>query len=106
MVTFDQFKAMEIRIAKVVACEDHPNADKLYIVTVETGVDTRKVVAGIKEHYTKEELIGKQVVVIMNLETATIRGSESQGMILATKDEGKLAILVPEKEVTVGSKVS
>lgn len=106
MITFDQFKQMDIRIAKITACEDHPNADKLYVVTVETGKETKKLVAGIKQHYSKEELLNKQVVVITNLEAATIRGVESEGMILATKDGEKLAVLVPEKEVKTGSPVS
>jgi len=106
MVTFKQFKSMDIRIAKITAVEEHANADKLYVVTVEIGTESRKVVAGIKGHYTKEELVDKQVVVITNLEPATIRGVESQGMILATKDGEKLAVLVPEKPVAIGSPVS
>ena len=106
MIKFEQFKQMDIRIAKITAVEDHPNADKLYIATVDTGGKTKKLVAGIREHYTKEELINKEVVVLDNLEPATIRGVQSEGMILATKDGEKLAILVPEKEVKVGSPVS
>lgn len=106
MVKFDQFKQMDIRIGKIVEIIDHPNADKLYIATVETGDATKKLVAGVKEHYTKEELLNKQVVILNNLEPATIRGVQSEGMILATKDGGKLSILIPEKEVKVGSPVS
>ena len=106
MITFDQFKAIDIRIARIVSAEDHPDADKLYVLTVEVGEGTKKLVAGIKEHYTKEELVNKEVVVVNNLKPATIRGVQSEGMALATKDGGKLALLVPEKEVTVGSPVS
>jgi len=106
MINFDQFKAMDIRIAKIVACEDHPDADKLYIVTVEIGEGTKKAVAGVKPFYKPDELIGKQVVFLNNLEPATIRGAKSEGMILATKDGDKLAVLVPEKEVKTGSPVS
>ena len=106
MITFDQFKAIDIRIARIVSAEDHPNADKLYVLTVEVGEGTKKLVAGIKEHYTKEELVNKEVVVVNNLKPATIRGVQSEGMALATKDDGKLALLVPEKEVKVGSPVS
>jgi methionyl-tRNA synthetase len=106
MVTFEQFKAMDIRIGKVMEAVDHPNADKLYILTIELGGHTKKIVAGIKEHYTKEEVVNKQVVVMANLEPATIRGVQSEGMALATKDGEKLALLVPEKEVKVGSPVS
>ena len=106
MITFDQFKAMDIRIAKVTAVEEHPNADKLYVVSLEAGDQAKKVVAGVKQFYTKEELIGKHVVLLNNLEPATIRGVQSEGMILATRDEERLTVLVPEKEVKAGSKVS
>ena len=106
MITIDQFKQMDIRIAKITAAEDHPNADKLYVLTVETGEGVKKLVAGIREHYTKEELINRQAVIINNLEPASIRGQRSDGMILATKDGEKLAMLVPDREVTVGSPVS
>ena len=106
MINFDHFKAMDLRIAKVTNVEVHPDADKLYVVTVDTGDGTKKAVAGLKEHYSPEELMGRGVVFLNNLEPATIRGVVSEGMILATKDQGKLSILVPEKEVTVGSPVS
>ena len=106
MITFKQFKEMDIRIGRIKAVEDHPNADKLYVLDVETGEKTKKLVAGIKEHYTKEELLNKEVVVLNNMEPATIRGVASEGMVLATKDGEKLAVLVPEKEVKVGSPVS
>ena len=106
MITFDQFKAMDIRIAKIIACDDHPNADKLYVLTVNAGSETKKLVAGVKMHYSKEELINKEIVLLNNLEPATIRGVESHGMALATKDGEKLALLIPEKEVKVGSPVS
>lgn len=106
MITFEQFKAMDIRIAKIVAACDHPNADKLLVLTVEIGGQTKKLVAGIKQHYTKEKLHGKQVVMLNNLEPATIRGVRSEGMVLAAKDGERLALLVPEKEVEVGSPVS
>ena len=106
MVKFDQFKAIDIRIAKIVSAEDHPNADRLYVVTVDIGGATKKVVAGIKKFYTKEELVDKLVVVVTNLEPATIRGVLSEGMILAAKDNEKLTVLTPEKEASVGSAVS
>lgn len=106
MITFDQFKAMDIRIAKITEVVNHPNADKLYIVTVEAGEGPKKLVAGIREHYTAEELIDKEVVIINNMAPATIRGVESQGMILATKDGEKFSVIVPEKEVKVGSPIS
>ena len=96
----------EVVVGKIVLLRPHPNADKLYLLTVDTGEGTKKVVAGIREHYTKEELVNRQAVMINNLEPATIRGQRSDGMILATRDGEKLAILVPDKEVKVGSPVS
>lgn len=106
MITFEQFKQMDIRIAKITACENHPNADKLYVLSVDTGEGTKKLVAGIRQHYTAEELINRKVVMVNNLEPATIRGQSSEGMILATRDGEKLAILAPDKEVKAGSPVS
>jgi len=106
MITFDQFKQMDIRIARITAVENHPNADKLYLLSVDTGEGIKKLVAGIREHYTAEELIGRQVVIVNNLQPATIRGQSSEGMALATKDGEKLALLAPDKEVKVGSPVT
>jgi len=106
MINFQQFKSMDIRIARVKDVRDHPNADKLYIVTVDTGEGDKTVVAGIKNFYDKESLLNKQVVLLNNLEPAEIRGVASNGMILATKDGEKMSLLVPEKEVKDGSPVS
>ena len=106
-ISFDEFKKLEIATAKVLEAEEHPNADKLYVLKIEFGGgETRQIVAGIREHYKKEDLIGKQIVVIKNIEPAKIRGVESNGMLLVAKDDKTLAILVPEKEVAVGSPVS
>jgi len=106
MISHDDFKKLEMVTAKIIEVEDHPNADRLFVVKADIGGETRQVVAGIRDHYKKEELIGKEVIVLKNLQTATIRGVESNGMILATKDGDKLAILTPEKEVKVGSPIS
>ena len=105
-VKFEDFKKLNIRIAKILKVEDHPNADKLYLVTVSTGEAEKTIVAGIKPFYKKEELEGKSVVIIDNLEPATIRGVVSNGMILATKDGESLAVLIPERAVKIGSPVS
>lgn len=106
MVSFDEFKKLKIVTAKVLEVEDHPNADKLYVMKIDLGNETRQIVAGIRAFYKKEDLIGKHVVVVKNLEPATIRGVESNGMLLATKDDKSLAVLVPEKEVKIGSPIS
>lgn len=103
MATIDDFRKLEFKVARIKEVSDHPNADKLYIVTVETGDKTKQVVAGIKAHYTKEALVGKQVVIVDNLDPAMLRGVESQGMILAASDENGLCIVMPEKERKLGS---
>jgi len=105
-ITYEEFKKMDLRIGKIIEVEDHPNADKLYIVKVNLGGEERKLVAGIKPWYTKEELIGKNVVVLTNLQPKTIRGIESKGMILASLSGSSLSILTVDKEITPGSPVS
>ena len=106
-VKFEEFKKMDIRIGKILDVEDHPDADKLYILTVDIGDETRKLVAGIKPWYEKEQLKGKNVAVLTNLEPKIIRGIESNGMILATLFDNNLSILTTEKEeVPAGSKIT
>jgi len=106
MVSFNDFKKMEIVIAKVLEVNDHPNADKLYVMKIDLGGETRQIVAGIRPYYKKEELLGKQIVVVKNLEPAVIRGVESNGMLLAAKDDKSLSILIPDKTLEIGSPVS
>ncbi|PIP68403.1 MAG: hypothetical protein CO035_08015 [Candidatus Omnitrophica bacterium CG_4_9_14_0_2_um_filter_42_8] len=103
MITLEEFKKLNIRIAKIKDVIDHPNADRLYVVRLVIGEEERDVVAGIKKGYNKEELLGKLVAVIENLEPAVIRGVESKGMILATQDGETLAVLSPDKPVATGS---
>jgi methionyl-tRNA synthetase len=106
MVSFDDFKKLEIKTAKILEAKDHPNADKLLVLKIEVGEIQKQIVAGIRGHYGLEELIGKTIVIIDNLEAAVIRGEESQGMLLATRDGESLALLTPDKPVNSGSKVS
>jgi len=103
MAKIDDFKKLEFKVAKILEVKDHPNADKLYIVNVDLGDSQRQLVAGIKGSYTKEELAGKQVVVVANLEPAMLRGVESQGMILAASDENGITVLTTDKPVKLGS---
>jgi len=105
MVTIEEFKKLEIKIAVIKEVADHPNADRLYIITLDLGDKTKQVVAGIKSSYTKEELIGKQVVVVDNLVPAVLRGVESQGMILATSDAEGIVLISPERKMQLGSVV-
>ena len=105
-VTIDEFRSLDLRVATVTAAAPHPKADRLLVLTVDLGGEQRQLVAGIRAHYEPELLIGKQIVVVANLAPATLRGVESQGMLLAASDaEGRLAIVVPEKPVTAGAQV-
>ncbi|MFC1804729.1 methionine--tRNA ligase subunit beta [Candidatus Omnitrophota bacterium] len=105
MATIDDFKKIELRVAKIVEAEDHPNADRLYVLKVELGDKTKQAVAGIKASYKKEELIGKLVVFVDNLEPATLRGVQSQGMVLAAQDEAGICVISPAREVKLGTTV-
>lgn len=103
MATIDDFRKLEFRIAQIKEAIDHPNADKLLILKVDLGDRQKQVVAGIKNFYSKEELIGKQVVLADNLDPVILRGVESQGMILAGSDESILSVLSPDKKLKLGS---
>lgn len=103
MITIEDFKKVELRIGQIKEVNDHPNADRLYVILVDLGDKTKQVVAGIKSSYTKEDLVGKKVVVVDNLESAALRGVESQGMILATSDDSGIVIVSPEREIKLGS---
>lgn len=105
-VTIDDFRKLEFRVAKVLSVDVHPNADKLYVIKVDAGADERQIVSGIRQHYQPGDLVGKSVVVIMNLQPAVIRGVESRGMLLAASGGGDVSVLVPVREVPAGSKVS
>jgi len=106
MISIDDFRKIELKIATIKSAEPHPNADKLMVLQIDLGSEQRQICAGIRNQYTPEELVGKQIVVVANLETAKLRGLESQGMLLAASDEGRVIILIPEKSVQAGSKVS
>jgi len=103
MANIDDFKKIELKVAKILEVKDHPNADKLYVVTVDLGDAKKDVVAGIKPSYKKEELVGKQVVVVNNLDPVTLRGVQSNGMILAASDENGIVVLTTDKPVKLGS---
>ena len=105
MISIDDFRKVELKVATVKSAEAHPNADKLIVLQVDLGSEQRQICAGIRNHYTLEELVGKQVVVVANLETAKLRGLESQGMLLAASDDGRVIILTPEKPVLAGALV-
>ena len=105
-ISFNEWQKMDFRVAKVLDAEDHPNADKLMVLKIDLGNEQRIIVAGIKGHYNKEEMIGKKIVVFTNLEPAMLRGVKSEGMLLAAADKNKVILLSPEKDIVEGSKVS
>ena len=105
MITIDQFKTVELRVGTVKTAEPHPNADRLLVLRVDVGGEERQIVAGIRAAYDPATLVGRQVVVVANLEPATLRGVESQGMLLAAAGESGPVVVSPEKPVPAGSVV-
>ncbi|MSQ48249.1 MAG: methionine--tRNA ligase subunit beta [Deltaproteobacteria bacterium] len=104
-ITIDEFSKVELRVATIKAAEPHPKADRLLILKIDLGTEERQLVAGIRGHYTPEELIGKQIVVVANLQPAILRGVESQGMLLAASDGEHVIVLSPEKAISAGARV-
>jgi methionyl-tRNA synthetase len=106
LITFDDFKKIDLRVARVLSAERVPKSEKLLKLQIAVGTERRQVVAGIAQHYTAEDLVGKTVIVVFNLQPAKLMGQESQGMILAASDEtGKLTIITPATEMADGSVV-
>ncbi|MCX6708795.1 MAG: class I tRNA ligase family protein, partial [Candidatus Woesearchaeota archaeon] len=89
----DIFSTLNLKVACIKKAEPHPNADKLYVLTLDAGTEERQLVAGIRAHYTPEQLVGKHIVFISNLQPATIRGIESKGMMLAAEKDGTVKVL-------------
>ena len=105
MVSFEEFKKLDIRIAKILEVKEHPNADKLFILKIDTGEKQKQIVAGIRNFYKKQDLLGKQIVVIDNLEPVTIRGESSEGMLLAAQGDDSISVLIPDRSIRTGAKV-
>lgn len=107
-IPFTDFEKVDLRVGTILKVENHPKADKLYVLKVDLGEPiARTIVAGLRAHYTHEDLKGKQAVFVANLEPANLRGIESNGMILAASNEGKTKVffLRPEKQIEPGSKI-
>ena len=105
-LTIDEFKKVELKSAKVITAERVAGADKLMKLQIEVGEEKRQLVAGIAQHYTAEEMIGKTIIIVANLQPAKIRGVESQGMLLAVSDGDTLSLLTSDKPVDSGKPVS
>jgi methionyl-tRNA synthetase len=106
-ITYDDFAKLELRVATIVEAKIHPNADKLLVLQVDLGSEKRQICAGIRAYYPPEQLVGKQVVVVANLEPKPLRGEISQGMLLAATDptSGRVVIVSPSESVGVGGVV-
>ena len=106
-ISFGDFEKVDLRVGKIMSVEEHPNADKLFVLKVDLGEEEeRTICAGLKKHYSVEDLEGKQGVFVVNLEPRTLRGVESDGMILAVSDKDGVKILsVDNGEVEEGSRI-
>jgi methionyl-tRNA synthetase len=106
LLDISEFRKLDLRVAHVKSATAVPGASKLLKLFIDIGGEERQIVAGIAEHYAPEELTGKNIVVITNLKPAKIRGVDSNGMLLAASDGGKVIVLVPDKPAAPGSKIS
>lgn len=105
MASLEEFQKIDLRIGRIVEATPHPNADRLLVLQVDLGDQRRQVVAGIKASYQPEQLVGRTVALVANLNAAVIRGVESQGMVLAAQDEQGIVLLTTERAVTPGSRI-
>ncbi|MDD5504546.1 MAG: methionine--tRNA ligase subunit beta [Candidatus Omnitrophica bacterium] len=105
MITYEDFSKIELKIAKIIDAREHPSADRLYILDIDLGGEKRQIVAGIRNHYAIQELIGKNIAVVCNLQPALIRGIESNGMLLAASSGNELSILTIEKDLPAGAMI-
>ncbi len=108
VVPFEDFYKLDLRIAKIVEAIEHPNADRLFLLKIELGSEQRQLCAGLRGHYTTEQLVGKNIVVVANLAPRKVRGELSQGMLLAAsnEDQSQVILLTTEADIAPGSSVS
>ena len=110
VISYEDFAKLDLRVAKVIEAENHPNADKLVCLKIDLGGEQRDIIAGLRGHYELNELIGKQIVVVVNLAVRKMRGLQSQGMLLAATSESEeglfLTLVTAEKPIGAGAEVS
>jgi methionyl-tRNA synthetase len=106
-INYDDFAKVDLRVATILECRPHSNADKLLVLKIDIGGEQRQICAGIKQSYQPEQLVGKQIIVVANLEPRVLRGETSQGMLLAATDgaTGKVVLLGTADPVASGSRV-
>jgi methionyl-tRNA synthetase len=105
IISIDDFAKVKLKVAEVIECEKHPDADRLLVLQVRIGKERRQIVSGIAQYYSAEDMVGKKVVVITNLKKTKIRGIESQGMILAAADKKDLNLVTVDKDISDGTEV-
>lgn len=105
MISFEEFKKLDLRVGKILRAEKIEGADKLLRLEVDLGVEVRQIVAGIAEYYAPEALLGKEIPILANLEPRVLKGVESQGMLLAADDAGAPVLLSPDRDVPPGSMI-
>jgi methionyl-tRNA synthetase len=107
-IQYDDFAKLDLRVATVVECVVHPNADKLLVLQIDVGGERRQICAGLRQHYAPEQLVGRQIVVVANLAPRPMRGEISQGMLLAATDPAtnKVIFVSPSEPTASGAKVS
>ena len=107
-IEYNDFAKLDLRVATVIECKPHANADKLLVLQIDLGTEKRQICAGLRQHYTPEQLVGKQIIVVANLAPRQMRGEISNGMLLAASDPqtAKVIVITPMEGVAPGSKVS
>ena len=108
LVEFDDFARLDLRVARVLECREHPNADKLLVLKVDLGTEQRQICAVLKNHYKPEDLVNRLVIVVANLEPRSMRGEVSQGLLLSAAEgplKQKVIVLSPSADITPGSVV-
>ncbi len=105
LIPYDDFAKLDLRVAKVLAAREHPNANKLLLLQIQVGEVQKQIVAGIRGHYAPEDLVGRSLVVVNNLESAVIRGEESNGMLLAASDGEAVILLRPDRDCVPGARI-
>lgn len=110
IIEYDDFAKLDLRVARILEASEHPNADRLLVLTVDLGDEQRQIIAGIKGYYDPQELLGKQIIIVANLAPRKMRGLESQGMLLAAVAGGEqvqdVILICPDKDVPPGTAVS
>ena len=105
-ITYDDFAKMQFQVGEIIKCEEVPKSKKLLCSQVKIGSQVKQIVSGIKQHYSAEEMVGKKVMVLVNLKPATLAGVLSEGMLLCAEDQdGNLALMTPEKEMPAGAEI-